>query len=142
MIVDVLVFVDALFVYDDEGRSRLAFEFLKALDEKGHDILEPEVFGIELISQLVRRRPREVSKKIYDEIMQRVIIVDDIEYDTLFEIALTTGCRAIDAYYIAVAYEVSDVLVSSDKVMVDNARKHGVEAYYLPTEFEKVMKKL
>ena len=141
MIVDVSVFVDALFVYD-EGRSRLAFEFLKALDEKGHDILEPEVFGIELISQLVRRRPREVSKKIYDEIMQRVIIVDDIEYDTLFEIALTTGCRAIDAYYIAVAYEVSDVLVSSDKVMVDNARKHGVEAYYLPAEFEKVMKKL
>ncbi len=63
--------------------------------------------------------------------MGKVIIIDEIEYDLLVDIASATGCRAIDAFYIAVSSIISAILVSADKVMVDNARKYGVEAYYI-----------
>ncbi len=63
--------------------------------------------------------------------MEKVIVIDEIEYDSLLDIALTTGCRAIDAFYIAVANIISAILVSADKVMVNNERKYGVEVYYI-----------
>ena len=56
---------------------------------------------------------------------------EDIDYELLLDIALRTACRAIDAYYIATASLVSGILVSADKVMVDNAKNYGVEAYYI-----------
>ncbi len=130
LVVDVSVFIDGLFIYD-EMRSSRARSLFKLISEKGFNIIEPQVFGIELVSQLVRRKPRAIAKKLYDEIMSKVIIIDEIEYDLLIDIALATGCRAIDAFYIAVASIISTMLVSADKVMVNNARKYGVEAYYI-----------
>jgi len=59
------------------------------------------------------------------------VFIDEIEYDLLLDIALSTACRAIDAYYIAVASIISSILVSADKIIVDNARKYGIEAYYI-----------
>ena len=44
---------------------------------------------------------------------------------------MQTACRAIDAYYITTTSLVSGILVSADKVMVDNAEKYGIEAYYI-----------
>ena len=97
----------------------------------GINIFEPQVFGIELASQLARRKPRDVARRIYDEIMDKVIVVDEIGYDLLLDVALSTACRAIDAFYIAIASVISAMLVSADKVMVSNARKYSVEAYYI-----------
>ncbi len=130
LVVDASVFIDRLFIYDEErsGRARSLF---KLIDEKGLNIFEPRVFGIELASQLVRRKPVTTAKKLYNEIMDKVIVIDEIEYDLLLDIALSTACRAIDAFYIAVASIISAILVSADKVMIDNARKYGVEAYYI-----------
>ena len=68
---------------------------------------------------------------MYNEIIDRVVIIDGIDYDLLLDIALSTACRAIDTYYIAVAYMFSGILVSADKIMVNNARKYGVKAYYM-----------
>ena len=130
LVVDVSVFIDRLFIYDEKQSSR-ARSLFKLISEKGFNIIEPQVFGVELASQLVRRKPRAVAKKLYDEIMGKVIVIDEIEYDLLVDIALATGCRAIDAFYIAVAGIISTILVSADKVMVDNARRYGVEAYYI-----------
>jgi len=130
LVVDVSVFIDRLFIYDDE-RSARARNVFKLLDRKGLNIFEPQVFGVELASQLVRRKPRDVAKKLYNEIMDKVIIVDEIEYNLLLDIALSTACRAIDAFYIATANIISAILVSADKVMVNNARRYGVEAYYI-----------
>ena len=72
---------------------------------------------VELASQLVRRKPITVAKKLHDEIMSKVIIIDEIEYDLLVnvDIALATGCRAIDTFYIAVANLISTILVSQIK---------------------------
>ncbi len=130
LIVDVSVFIDRIFIYD-EKRSNRARNLFKFIDEKGFNIFEPQVFGIELVSQLVRRKPQAIARKLYDEIMDKIIIVDDIEYDLLLDIAISTACRAIDAYYIATANIISAILISADKIMVDNARKYGVEAYYI-----------
>ena len=86
---------------------------------------------MELASQLVRRKPRMVARRLYEEIVDRVIILEDIDYELLLDIAFQTGCRAVDAYYIAAASLVSGILASADKIMVDNAKKYGVEAYYI-----------
>ncbi len=130
LVIDVSVFIDRLFIYDEE-RSRRARSLFKLIGEKELNIFEPQVFGIELVSQLVRRKPRDIAKELYSKIMEKVIVIDEIEYDSLLDIALTTGCRAIDAFYIAVANIISAILVSADKAMVNNARKYGVEAYYI-----------
>ncbi len=130
LVVDVSVFIDRLFIYD-ENRSNRARRLFKLIDEKGLSIFEPQVFGIELASQLVRRRPRTIAERLYNEIMDKVIVVDEIEYDLLIDIALLTACRAIDTFYIATASIISAILVSADKVMINNARRYRIEAYYI-----------
>jgi len=87
------------------------------------------VFGIELALQLVRRKPRNIAEKLYNEIMDKVIVIDEIDYDLLLNIALSTACRAIDAFYIATASLVPAILVSADEIMINNARKYGVDSY-------------
>lgn len=116
----------------------------RIVDEKGYYVFEPPVFGIELASQLIRRKPRDIAKKVHDEVMERVIVVDEIEYDLLLGIALQTGCRAVDAYYIAAASIIEGILISADRIMVANARRYGVNAYYIhdAKEYSELMSKL
>ncbi len=89
LVIDVSVFIDKLFIYDKKRSSRThrIFEIIEII---GHNIFEPQVFGIELISQLVRRKPKDEAKKIYEDLLKRVIIFEEIDYDTLLEIALET----------------------------------------------------
>ncbi len=67
-----------------------------------------------------------LAKKLYNEIIDKVVVVDVLEYDLLLDIALSTACRAIDTFYIAVASVISAILISADKIMINNARKYGV----------------
>ncbi|MEB3765371.1 MAG: hypothetical protein GSR77_04325 [Desulfurococcales archaeon] len=55
-----------------------------------------------------------------------------------------TGCRAIDTYYIATTSIVSGILVSADKTMIENAKKYGVEAYYIhdTNDYNKLISKI
>jgi len=116
----------------------------RIVDKKGYNVFEPQVFGIELASQLIRRKPRDIAKRVYDEIIERVIVVEEIGYDLLLNIAFQTGCRAIDTYYIATVSIVDGILISADKVMVTNARRYGVDAYYIhdDREYNELMSKL
>jgi len=57
LVIDVSVFIDRLFIYSEE-RSEIARNLFRYIDDKGLSIFEPQVFGVELISQLVRRKPR------------------------------------------------------------------------------------
>jgi len=143
LVIDVSVFIDRLFIYDEE-RSRRARNVFMIADKRGYNVFEPQVFGIELASQLIRRKPRDIAKRAYDEVMERVIVVEEIEYDLLLDIAFQTSCRAIDTYYIATASIVDGILVSADKVMVANARRYGVDAYYIhdAREYNELMSKL
>jgi len=143
LVIDVSVFIDRLFIYNEE-RSRRAQNVFRVVDKKGYNIFEPQVFGIELASQLVRRKPRDIAKRIYDEVMERVIVVEEIEYDLLLDIAFQTGCRAIDTYYIATVSIVDGVLISADGMMATNAKRYGVNAYYIheAREYNELMSKL
>jgi len=143
LVIDVSVFIDRLFIYDEE-RSNRARNVFRIVDKKGYNIFEPQVFGIELASQLIRRKPRNIAKRIYDEVMERIIVVEELEYDLLLDVAFQTGCRAIDTYYIATASIVDGILISADKVMVTNARRYGVDAYYIhdAREYNELMSKL
>ena len=143
IVVDVSVFIDRLFIYSEE-RSRRARDLFRYIDKVSLNVFEPQVFGVELASQLVRRKPRMIARRLYEEIIDRVIILEDIDYELLLDIAFQTGCRAIDAYYTAAASLVSGILVSADKIMVDNARKYGVEAYYIldTNDYNKLVSKI
>ncbi len=66
LVVDVSAFIDRLFIYDEERSSR-AYNLFELIGSKGLNIFEPEVFGIELASQLVRRKSRDIARKLYDE---------------------------------------------------------------------------
>lgn len=143
LVIDVSVFIDRLFIYNEE-RSRRARNVFRIVDKKGYNIFEPQVFGTELASQLVRRKSGDIAKRIYDEVMERIIVVEEIDYDLLLDVAFQTGCRAIDTYYIATTSIVDGVLISADRVMATNARRYGVDAYYIhdAREYNELMSKL
>ncbi|MCS7145044.1 MAG: PIN domain-containing protein, partial [Archaeoglobaceae archaeon] len=58
------------------------------------------------------------------------------------EVSLKTGCRAIDAYFIATAKLTNSILITNDQIMANNAKKYGIEAYYLLEEFDRAVERL
>ena len=59
------------------------------------------------------------------------VVPEGVLHGRAAEVALLTGPRAVDAYYVATALHVGGALVTSDRVMAANARRVGVESYYL-----------
>ncbi len=141
-VVDTSVFVDALFRFNEE-RSSIASKTFEVLQERGITILEPEIFKMELIGQLVRRIPKREAVVIYEEIVSKVNIIEfKVLNEVAFSICFETGCRAIDAYFIATAKLTNSILITNDRIMAVNAKKAGIEAYYLLEEFDAAMRRL
>jgi predicted nucleic acid-binding protein len=104
IVVETSVFIDAIFEYD-ENRTALARKLFRALQDTGTQVIEPDVFKVELIGQLVRRMEREGAITLYELIVKRIETIDTAKLkEVAFEIALQTGCRAIDSFYISVAH--------------------------------------
>lgn len=142
IVVDTSVYIDALFIFD-EHRYELVKNFFRIVQNKGLKIVEPEVFKIELIGQLVRRTKEDEAFKIYNSIISRVDIVNIEKLRELaFSIASKTGCRAIDAYFIATAKLTNSILITNDKVMAKNAKKANIDAYYLIEEFDNAINRI
>ncbi|NOR78882.1 MAG: PIN domain-containing protein [Methanophagales archaeon] len=142
IVVDNSVFIDLIFEYNRE-RTEKADTFFGILEGNEIPILEPEVFRIELIGQLVRRMNKNVALTVAEEFFSEINFTGNSElYNAAFSIAFETGSRAIDAFYIAAAEIKNAILVSSDKIQVESARKFGVEAYYLLEEFDRVKEKI
>ena len=65
-------------------------------------------------------------------VLEHINVIDErLIHDKAAEIALLTGCRAVDAYYIAAAKHVDAILITNDRTMRGNASRSGVGAYYL-----------
>ncbi|ASJ10315.1 PIN domain-containing protein [Thermococcus sp. P6] len=142
IVVDTSVFIDAIFEYE-KARTSLAKTFFRKVQEKNIPIIEPDVFKIELIGQLIRRMPREEASRLYELIIENVEISEISKLrEVSFEIAFQTGCRAIDSFYIAVSHSTNGILVSNDRFQVESARKYNVKAFYLLEEFEELEKTL
>jgi len=140
--VDTSVFLDELFKYDQKRHEKARILF-RLIEEKDVLIVEPEIFKIELIGQLVRRMEKDEATILYESIVEKLEFIKTKELERLsFSIAFETGSRAIDTFYIAATKIGSAHLVSNDKIQVESARKFGVEAYYLLEEFEKVKEKI
>ncbi|AIG97965.1 putative nucleic acid-binding protein [Archaeoglobus fulgidus DSM 8774] len=90
---------------------------------------------------LSRRFHSEIVEKIISEILEDVALIENPD-EIAFEVALKTGSRAIDAYFIATAKLTNSTLITNDRIMAENAKKAGIEAYYLLEEFEEVKRRL
>ncbi len=101
-------------------------------------IYEPMLFRVEFAGLLVRYNPREIVEQLVEEVMTRINLLDDEAH----RVALATGSRAADAYYIACARRTKSILFSNDRVQVLSARRYGVEAYYLLEEQDKALLRL
>ncbi|BAA81634.1 hypothetical protein APE_2616 [Aeropyrum pernix K1] len=131
--IDTSVFADYYLLYPgDPERHERSRTVLDKLSLRDVIVYEPFLFEIELRAVLVRRIPPEQALRIVDTTLKHVNVVREEElHDKAAEIALITGCRAVDAYFIATAKHVDGILITNDKVMKDNAQKIGVKAYYL-----------
>jgi len=142
IVVDNSVFIDLIFEYNRE-RTEQVDTLFEILEENEIPILEPKVFRVELIGQLVRRKNKDIALTVAEKFFSEINFIDNSEiYNVAFLIAFETGSRAIDSFYIAASKIKNAILVSNDKIQVESAKKFGVEAYYLLEEFEKVKKRI
>ncbi len=142
IVVDTSVLIDAIFEYD-ERRTAIARRLFRTIQDTKTQVLEPDVFKIELIGQLVRRMEVQKAISLYELLMERIDIIDTSKLkEVAFEIALKTGCRAIDSFYIGVAHSRDAILVSNDRFQVESARKYGIKAFYLLEEWQELDKLL
>ncbi len=146
VVVDASVFADYYLFYPRRPeRYERARAVIDEISRLGLLVYEPFLFEIELKAVLVRRIDPKQVLNIVAIVLNHINIVDEKEiHNKAAEIALLTGCRAVDAYYIATAKHVNAILITNDKVMKYNASKAGAKAYYLleEKEYEALMMKL
>jgi predicted nucleic acid-binding protein len=141
IVVDTSVFIDLIFEYNS-ARTHSAEEMFSILEEKGLTILEPDLFKIELTGQIARRVKKDLAPKICEEIFQELDFIGTSEiFDKALSIALETGSRAADSFYIAAAEVKEAILISNDRLQIENAKKAGIEVYSLLQDQE-LLKKL
>jgi len=139
IVLDTSVFVDAIIPFHHE-RHQKSINILGAISGRDLEVFEPRLLIVELSAVLVRYKPRDAVINHVNEITRYVNIVDyEKLHETALDIALRTGCRAVDAFFIGCAKETGSIIVSADRLQVSSARKAGVEAYYLPEEYDELI---
>lgn len=144
VVIDASVFADYYFLYPKRiERYERARRVLDKISYLGLPVYEPFLLEIELKAVLVRRLEPKLVIEIVSKTLDHVNIVEENEiHDLASEIALATGCRAVDSYYIATTKKFNVVLITNDKVMKLNASKMNVKAYYLleDTDYEELLR--
>lgn len=134
---DASVVVD-LFAGRSLDRALASEELFNCIKSSGVRVYVPRLFLVEVAGVLVRfLEPsivEEVAERLRDEF---VLIGDDLYFEESVEAALATGSRGADAYYVGLAVALNAVLATSDRVQARNARRAGVEAYYILDEDER-----
>ena len=108
----------------------MAEDLLEIIQNVSLEIVDPFLFKVELAGVLSRKLPRNRVELIVKDILEDVRLIPNPD-DLAFEVAIKTGSRAADAYFIATAKLTNSILITNDKIMVNNARGYGIEAYYL-----------
>jgi len=92
---------------------------------------------------LRRKYTEKKTRELLKDVKSKVIIVGETALRNIaIDVAMKTHCRAIDSYFIATAKLTNSILVTNDKVMAKNAKKAGIEAYYLIEEFDKALERI
>lgn len=109
---------------------------------KGKSVYCPKLILAEILGVLVRYNVK-LANLGYNFITENFnLIREDEIFDFVLKICKNTGSRAVDGYFIATAKLTNSILVTNDKIMVKNAKKAGVESYYLIEEFDKAVERL
>jgi|Deesub1362A_J573_1020465.scaffolds.fasta_scaffold13411_2 hypothetical protein len=140
VVVDTSVFIDLILEYD-ENRTQKAEKTLMLIQERSLKIVNPIIFKVEIAGVLSRNLPESRVELIVKDILHDVELIHNPD-EFAFEIAMRTGSRAVDAYFIATVKLTDSILITNDRVMTNNARKTGVEAYYLVEEFDNAVRRL
>lgn len=142
IVVDTSVFIDLLFEYSSE-RTRSAEELFTISEENGLSIVEPDLFKVELTGQIVRRVKKELAAKVCEETFQELFFINMSRiFEEALSIALETGSRAADSFYIATAKVEDAILISNDRYQIESARKSGIEVYNLLQDQATIKKRL
>ena len=139
IVIDTSVLVDYIFE-KDVTRNNIAKNILKFV--KGLRVFAPRILLIEFMA-VARRLGMTISK--FDVVRLTadfVLLPEDKIFDEAFKIAECIHPRAADAYFIATAKLTNSILITNDRVMANNAKKYGIEAYYLIEEFDKAVERL
>ncbi len=139
IVIDTSVLVDYIFEEDD-ARNKIAKETLRLV--KGLRVFAPKILLIEFVA-VARRLGMTISKlDVVRLTADFVLLSEDTIFDEAFKIAEQFHPRATDAYFIATAKLTSSLLITNDRIMANNAKKAGIETYYLIEEFDEVIKHL
>jgi len=142
IVIDTSVFIDLLFEYNTE-RTRSAEELFSILEEHILAIAEPDLFKVELAGQIARRVQKDKAIKICEEIFADLVFIDMSRiFEEALSIALKTGSRASDSFYIASARIEKAILISNDKYQVESSRRSGIEVYNLLYDQKLIQKRL
>ena len=127
IVLDTSVFFDYFIrIKGKENRNKIAREIIDLISAKDFILFEPFILEIELLAILSRYFSKETAKEITENILEKVILLEEKDlYNVSKDIALKTGCRAIDSYFIATAKITGSILISSDKKQIENAKKAG-----------------
>ena len=80
-------------------------------------IMEPDLFKVELTGQVSRRVQKEKAANICNEIFSELIFIDTSRiFEEALSIALETGSRASDSFFIASARTQKAILISNENI--------------------------
>ncbi|UXD22234.1 hypothetical protein IPA_02780 [Ignicoccus pacificus DSM 13166] len=134
VVLDASVVID-LFAGRNKERVRVTEALFECFQKKGIKLLAPRLLLVEVAGVLVRFIPPERVASVISILKESVITVpDDIFYEDAVELALSTGSRGADSYYLGVAKVMDAVLVTSDKVQAINAKRAKIRSFYVLSE--------
>jgi len=142
IVIDTSVFTDFFINFDDK-RHKKAKMFIDSISTRDFIIYEPFIFDIELAGILRRKFSEATVSEIVEKLKSRIVVLDEVSlHRVAFNVAMNTHCRAVDAYFVAAARLSDSILITNDRIMVDNARNSDIETYYLIAEYDNVMRRI
>ncbi len=134
-----------LFAGRDPHRTGMAEKAFRCASSGGIYVYAPRLFLVEIAGVLVKFLSPSIVKDVVERFGEEILITgDDLYFEKSIKIALATGSRGADAYYIGLAETLNAPLATSDKVQAQNARKAGAKAFYIlnKRELEELIKLL
>lgn len=139
IVIDTSIFIDSLFE-KDKHRNELATKLLNSTENLTAFI--PRILLIEFIAVSKRLGINLSREEITSLVEDFSLLSEDIIFEEAFKIAEEIHPRAIDSLFIAVTKLTNSILITNDKTMSKNAKKYGLEAYYLIDDFSEVLKRI
>jgi len=136
VVIDASLIVD-LYAAPNDMRASIAEEVLSWISTGLVEAYAPKILMVEVLGVLARYLSEEDLELVTSSFPPIKLVPEEVFYNEAIRIARSTGSRAADAYYIAVASIVNGILLTNDKQQRHNAKRAGIEAYYLIEEKEK-----